>query len=98
MTPWQSSDGDGCGRQGQYWSRSGEPYAFVPVSAFASAYWQSSTGKAVGAYLENPRDDGESHAGMLSKDKYFLPQGKILRACLRRELTLMSRNRWPPLH
>jgi hypothetical protein len=82
--------------QGQYWSRP-EPYNFVPVSAFSEAYWHSSTGKGVAEYLKQASDRAERHPALLSTKKYSLPQLKILRACLRREITLMSRNRWSPL-
>jgi hypothetical protein len=80
------------GMQGQYWSRY-EPYKYVPVTAFSEAFERSATGKAVAAHVSTPHDQTHDHPGLLATSKYSLPQQKILRACLSRELTLMSRNR-----
>ncbi|KAK9829075.1 hypothetical protein WJX72_003763 [[Myrmecia] bisecta] len=78
--------------QKQYWSKQ-EKYKFVPVREFADAFHKFKTGARDAQILATPFDkSAEGARDALVTSRFALGAGPALRACLRRELTLVQRN------
>ncbi|KAG0465358.1 hypothetical protein HPP92_019522 [Vanilla planifolia] len=78
--------------QQQYWSRSEEPYRFVPVREFAEAFQSFHVGEKLGKELSVPFDRNKSHPASLTTSIYGVSKKELLKACISRELLLMKRN------
>lgn len=79
--------------QGQYWSKKGTQYRYVPVQAFADTFKEFEVGRQMTSELEKPVDP-KYHPDSLVKKKYALNTVDLFRACMQREWTLMKRDRF----
>ncbi|VFQ72416.1 unnamed protein product [Cuscuta campestris] len=78
--------------QQQYWVRRDEPYRFVKAKEFAEAYRSFHVwGKMLGE-LSVPFDKTKGHPAALSRERYGISKGQLLKACTDREYLLMRRN------
>lgn len=77
----------------QHWRGEGA-YSFVPVETFADAYKASPAGRASQAALEAPPLQLPSHLDPLVRTRYGIGSWAMFKALLRRELTIMVRNRF----
>ncbi|KAF8696864.1 hypothetical protein HU200_036503 [Digitaria exilis] len=57
--------------QKQYWARHDEPYRFVPVKEFATAFKSFHTGRAISNELAVPFDKSKSHPAALTTTRFF---------------------------
>ncbi|KAG8051399.1 hypothetical protein GUJ93_ZPchr0001g31074 [Zizania palustris] len=78
--------------QGQYWARRDEPYRFVPVKKFATAFQSFHTGRALASELAVPYDKSKSHPAALAATRYGASGKDLLKANIDREILLMKRN------
>ncbi|OEL30546.1 ABC transporter G family member 36 [Dichanthelium oligosanthes] len=78
--------------QKQYWARHDEPYRFVPVKEFASAFKSFHTGRAIENELAVPFDKSKSHPAALTTTRYGVSGKELLKANIDREILLMKRN------
>ncbi|KAK9806328.1 hypothetical protein WJX72_010375 [[Myrmecia] bisecta] len=78
--------------QQQYWADPSRPYWFIPASEMAEAFQRFPVGADMAAELAQPAERTEKGSSALVHEKYALRFPQSLRACLRRELTLMRRN------
>ncbi|KAJ1284251.1 hypothetical protein BS78_03G190900 [Paspalum vaginatum] len=78
--------------QKQYWARREEPYRFVAVKEFATAFKSFHTGRAIENELAVPFDKSKSHPAALTTTKYGVSGKELLKANIDREILLMKRN------
>ncbi|CAL5003529.1 unnamed protein product [Urochloa decumbens] len=78
--------------QKQYWARHDEPYRFVPVKEFVTAFKSSHTGRAIANELSVPFDKSKSHPAALTTTRYGVSGKELLKANIDREILLMKRN------
>ncbi|CAL4948796.1 unnamed protein product [Urochloa decumbens] len=78
--------------QKQYWARRDEPYRFVPVKEFATAFKSFHTGRAIANELAVPFDKSKSHPAALTTTRYGVSGKELLKANIDREILLMKRN------
>ncbi|RLN25163.1 ABC transporter G family member 36 [Panicum miliaceum] len=78
--------------QKQYWARRDEPYRFVTVKEFASAFKSFHTGRAIENELAVPFDKSKSHPAALTTTRYGVSGKELLKANIDREILLMKRN------
>ncbi|KAL6615559.1 hypothetical protein ACP70R_037829 [Stipagrostis hirtigluma subsp. patula] len=78
--------------QKQYWARHDEPYRFVPVKEFATAFKSFHTGRAIANELAVPFDKSKSHPAALTTTRYGVSGKELLKANIDREILLMKRN------
>ncbi|KAG2598994.1 hypothetical protein PVAP13_5KG412600 [Panicum virgatum] len=78
--------------QKQYWARRDEPYRFVPVKEFATAFKSFHTGRAIANELAVPFDKSKSHPAALTTTRYGVSGKELLKANIDREFLLMKRN------
>ena len=78
--------------QKQYWARRDEPYRFVPVKEFATAFKSFHTGRAIEKELAVPFDKSKSHPAALTTTRYGVSGKELLKANIDREILLMKRN------
>ncbi|XP_061368731.1 ABC transporter G family member 31-like [Gastrolobium bilobum] len=80
--------------QAQYWTDSSKPYKFISVPEIAEAFKNSKFGKSVESMCNAPFDKSKSHPSALPKTRFAVSKWDLFKACLSRELTLISRNRF----
>ncbi|KAJ7541808.1 hypothetical protein O6H91_10G077700 [Diphasiastrum complanatum] len=80
--------------QHQYWAHKSRPYEYMPVTRMADAFKSFQVGKDLTAYLAVPFDKANNHPAALVQEKYALSKWELFKACLERELLLISRNRF----
>jgi hypothetical protein len=78
--------------QKQYWAQHDEPYRFVSVKEFATAFKSFQTGIALANELAAPFDKSECHPAALTTTKYGVSGKELLKANIDREILLMKRN------
>ncbi|XP_066306468.1 ABC transporter G family member 36-like [Miscanthus floridulus] len=78
--------------QKQYWVRPDEPYRFVPVKEFATAFKSFHTGRAIANELAVPFEKSKSHPAALTTTRYGVSGKELLKANIDREILLMKRN------
>ncbi|CAD6230895.1 unnamed protein product [Miscanthus lutarioriparius] len=78
--------------QKQYWVRPDEPYRFVSVKEFATAFKSFHTGRAIANELAVPFDKSKSHPAALTTTRYGVSGKELLKANIDREILLMKRN------
>ncbi|ONM41202.1 ABC transporter G family member 40 [Zea mays] len=78
--------------QKQYWARPNEPYRFVAVKEFATAFKSSHTGRSITNELAVPFDKSKSHPAALTTTRYGVSGKELLKANIDREILLMKRN------
>nr|CAB3473545.1 unnamed protein product [Digitaria exilis] len=78
--------------QKQYWARLDEPYRFVPVKEFATAFKSFHTGRAIASELAVPFDKSKNHPAALTTTRYGVSGKELLKANIDREILLMKRN------
>ncbi|CAO2183374.1 unnamed protein product [Urochloa humidicola] len=78
--------------QKQYWARRDEPYRFVPVKEFSTAFKSFHTGRAIANELAVPFDKSKSHPAALTTTRYGVSGKELLKANIDREILLMKRN------
>jgi ABC-type multidrug transport system ATPase subunit len=78
--------------QKQYWAQRDEPYRFVPVKEFATAFKSFHTGRAIANELAVPFDKSKSHPAALTTTRYGVSGKELLKANINREYLLMKRN------
>ncbi|TKW15301.1 hypothetical protein SEVIR_5G228700v4 [Setaria viridis] len=78
--------------QKQYWARRDEPYRFVPVKEFATAFKSFHAGRAIANELAVPFDKSKSHPAALTTTRYGVSGKELLKANIDREILLMKRN------
>lgn len=79
--------------QAQYWSREPSSYCFVPITRLHEAYQASAHGRAQLQALETPPPELPHELDPLVRTAYALGPWSNFKALLRRDLTLMRRNR-----
>jgi hypothetical protein len=72
--------------------RHDEPYRFVPVKKFASAFKSFHNGRQLADELAVPFDKSKSHPAALTTTRYGVSAKELLKANLDREILLMKRN------
>lgn len=77
----------------QYWAR-GTPYKFVPVNTFAEAFQKWDLGRELTAAAAAPYDKAAGHQSALVRTQYALRSWDMFKATMKREWTLMVRNRF----
>jgi hypothetical protein len=77
----------------QYWARS-TPYKFVPVNVFAAAFEKFDLGRSIKEAAMAPFDKSSSHRSALVRTQYTLRAREMFKATMKREWTLMVRNRF----
>jgi hypothetical protein len=77
--------------QRQYWARP-EPYRFVTVKEFATAFKSFHTGRAIANELDVSFDKNKSHPAALTTTRYGVSGKELLKANIDREILLMKRN------
>lgn len=88
-----SSEHDSLCAVQQYWAR-GTPYKFVPVNTFAEAFQKWDLGRELTAAAAAPYDKSGSHRSALVRTQYALKAWDMFKATMKREWTLMVRNRF----
>ncbi|KAK3161259.1 hypothetical protein QOZ80_1BG0074790 [Eleusine coracana subsp. coracana] len=78
--------------QRQYWARRDEPYRFVTVKEFVTAFKSFHTGRAIANELAVPFDKSKSHPAALTTTRYGVSGKELLKANIDREILLMKRN------
>jgi hypothetical protein len=77
----------------QYWARS-TPYKFVPANVFAAAFEKFDLGRSIKEAAMAPFDKSSSHRSALVRTQYALKAREMFKATMKREWTLMVRNRF----
>jgi hypothetical protein len=77
--------------QRQYWVRQ-EPYRFVTVKEFATAFKSFHTGRAIANEFAIPFYKSKSHPAALTTTRYGVSCKELLKANIDREILLMKRN------
>jgi hypothetical protein len=77
--------------QKQYWVQCDEPYRFVPVKEFTTAFKSFRTGRAIANELAVPFDKSKSHPATLTTTRYGVRGKELLKANIVQEV-LMKRN------
>ncbi|GJN18417.1 hypothetical protein PR202_gb05578 [Eleusine coracana subsp. coracana] len=78
--------------QRQYWVRRDEPYRFVTVRDFVTAFKSFHTGRAIANEIAVPFDKSKSHPAALTTTRYGVSAKELLKANIDREILLMKRN------
>ncbi|KAK4784725.1 hypothetical protein SAY86_019093 [Trapa natans] len=78
--------------QEQYWYRKNQPYRFVSVLEFASAFNSFKIGHQLLNEIGEPYDKSKVHPAALVTQKYGIPNLDLFKACFAREWLLMKRN------
>lgn len=78
--------------QRQYWSSKDEPYSYVSVNEFSSAFRAFHVGLKLGVELGVPFDRSRNHPAALTTSKYGISKLELLKVCTSREWLLMKRN------
>ncbi|XVF34334.1 hypothetical protein REPUB_Repub18cG0050800 [Reevesia pubescens] len=78
--------------QAQYWYNTELPYSYISVDKFSRKFKASPLGKKIYKDLLKPYDKSQCHKTALSFNEYSVSKWEIFRACMSRELLLMSRN------
>ncbi|KAH7655217.1 Taurine-transporting ATPase protein, partial [Dioscorea alata] len=78
--------------QQQYWFHPQESYTYASVDDFCQKFRSFNVSKKLEEELSKPYDKSQCPENALSFNQYSLPKGKLLRACMARELLLMKRN------
>ncbi|CAL9782849.1 unnamed protein product [Musa acuminata subsp. burmannicoides] len=80
--------------QKQYWSDNSKPYVFVPASRIAQIFRESEYGSSVQSNLSVPNDDKGFLPSALARTNFAISKQDLLKACLSREVLLISRHRF----
>ena len=80
--------------QAQYWADPSKPYKFQSVPEIAEAFRNSKFGKHMEAMYTAPYDKSKSHPSALPKSRFSVSKWNLFKACLSREVTLLSRNKF----
>ncbi|KAJ8773915.1 hypothetical protein K2173_009346 [Erythroxylum novogranatense] len=78
--------------QKQYWARKDQPYHFVAVDEFVSAFKSFRVGQRLSNELSTPFDKTKSHPAALATEEYGVGKMELLKANFSREYLLMKRN------
>ncbi|KAL0785746.1 hypothetical protein Bca101_001992 [Brassica carinata] len=78
--------------QEQYWNRREQPYSYVSVSDFSSAFNSFHTGQQLASDMRVPYEKAKTHPAALVTQKYGISNWDLFKACFDREWLLMKRN------
>ncbi|XP_062082926.1 pleiotropic drug resistance protein 2-like [Humulus lupulus] len=78
--------------QEQYWFQRNQPYRYISVSDFASAFGTFHVGQRLSEDLRIPYDRNSTHPAALVKEKYGISNKELFKAGFAREWMLMKRN------
>ncbi|KAK6273088.1 hypothetical protein POUND7_010171 [Theobroma cacao] len=78
--------------QAQYWYNTELPYSFISVDMFSGKFRASPLGEMIDKDLLGPYDKSQCNKNALSFNEHSVSKWEIFKACMSRELLLMSRN------
>ncbi|KAK6235982.1 hypothetical protein SCA6_011319 [Theobroma cacao] len=78
--------------QAQYWYNTELPYSFISVDMFSRKFRASPLGEMIDKDLLGPYDKSQCNKNALSFNEHSVSKWEIFKACMSRELLLMSRN------
>ncbi|CAN6807598.1 unnamed protein product [Brassica oleracea var. botrytis] len=78
--------------QEQYWNRREQPYSYVSVRDFSSAFNSFHTGQQLASDMRVPYEKAKTHPAALVTQKYGISNWDLFKACFDREWLLMKRN------
>ncbi|KAK9815219.1 hypothetical protein WJX72_000157 [[Myrmecia] bisecta] len=85
------------GDQEQYWADRSKKRSFMSVREMVDAYQATERSQAVMSPLKTPLQPTERMVKSLVTTKYGIPRLQALRACLRRDITLLKRDTFTPI-
>ncbi|MQM18092.1 hypothetical protein Taro_051077, partial [Colocasia esculenta] len=80
--------------QAQYWSDNSVPHVFIPVSRIAEAFKKSKYWRSIDSTLSVPFNKMMNLPPVLASTKFAASRWDLFKACLSRELILLSRHRF----
>nr|GEY05233.1 ABC transporter G family member 39-like isoform X2 [Tanacetum cinerariifolium] len=78
--------------QGQYWFKEDQPYSYITIPEFSSAFKSFHIGVKLENDINIPYDKSKIHPDTLVKQKYGISSLQLLKACFEREWLLSKRN------